>query len=48
MTPLQTMLAGAIVGGYLLAGAFFLSFWQRTRDRLFLAFAVSFWMLALN
>jgi hypothetical protein len=32
----------------LIAGLFFLRFWRRTRDGLFLAFAVAFWLLALN
>ena len=29
-------------------GAFFLRFWRRTRDRLFLIFALAFWLLGLN
>jgi len=41
-------LSGFVVAGFLLAGLFFLRFWRRTRDTLFLAFAVSFWLLALN
>jgi Family of unknown function (DUF5985) len=40
--------SGAIVAGHLVAGLFFLRFWARTRDRLFLAFAIAFWVLALN
>jgi uncharacterized membrane protein len=42
------IVAGAIVMGYGIAGLFFLRFWRETRDRLFLAFAVAFWMLALQ
>jgi hypothetical protein len=38
--------SGLIVGGYLIAGLFFLRFHRQTRDRLFLAFAVAFWLLA--
>jgi hypothetical protein len=34
--------------GYAIAGLFFLRFWSRTRDLLFMAFAVAFWLLALN
>ena len=30
------------------AGLFFLRFWRRTRDRLFLIFAVAFWTLGAN
>jgi hypothetical protein len=41
-------LAGLIAMGELIAGLFFLRFWTRTRDWLFLAFAVAFWLLALN
>ena len=29
-------------------GLHFLGFWRRTRDRLFLAFAAAFWLLALS
>jgi hypothetical protein len=32
----------------LVAGLFFLRFWRRTRDGLFLAFAFAFWLLAAN
>ena len=41
-------LAGAVTLGHLVAALFFLSFWRRTADRLFLAFAVAFSLLALN
>ena len=41
-------LAGAVTLGYLVAGVFFLRFWRKTRDRLFLAFAAAFVLLALN
>ena len=36
------VVSGAIMMGYLVAGLFFLRFWQETRDRLFLIFAVAF------
>lgn len=39
------VVAGGIVMGYAVAGLFFLRFWRETRDRLFLAFAVAFWVL---
>jgi hypothetical protein len=31
--------------GFLVAGLFFLRFWRRSQDRLFLAFALAFWLL---
>lgn len=45
---LVTFLAGATVMGFTLAGLFFLRFWTRTRDQLFLAFTASFWLLGLS
>lgn len=41
-------LSGAATFGYVIAMVFFLRFWRRTADRLFLAFAVAFALLALN
>ena len=41
-------LSGALTLGFLIAAVFFLRFWRRTADRLFLAFAVAFFLLALN
>jgi len=41
-------MAGAITIGYLLAAAFFLRFWRKTADRLFLAFGAAFVLLAVN
>ena len=34
--------------GSFLAGVMFLRFWRDTSDRLFLWFALAFWMLAVN
>jgi hypothetical protein len=48
MSLLPTFLAGAIVAGFALAGLFFLKFWRRTRDGLFLAFTGAFWLLGLG
>jgi len=42
------LLAGAVACTYVIAGVFFLRFWRRTRDRLFLSFAGAFWLLAVN
>jgi predicted permease len=41
-------MSGAVFFGFLIAGIFFLRFWKRTRDRLFLAFALAFWLMAAN
>jgi hypothetical protein len=41
-------LSGAITMGFLVAGFFFLRFWKRTRDSLFLAFAAAFFLLGLG
>lgn len=45
---LYDFLAGVLTGGFLVAGLFFLRFWHRTRDGLFLAFALAFWLLGLG
>jgi len=34
--------------GYLVAALFFARFWKKTGDRLFVAFAIAFVLLALN
>jgi hypothetical protein len=41
-------LAGAVTLGYMVAAIFFLRFWRRTADRLFIAFAAAFALLATN
>ena len=41
-------LSGAVTLGFVIAAVFFLRFWGRTGDRLFLAFAIAFFLLALN
>jgi len=41
-------LSGAVSAGFLIAGLFFLRFWRRSRDGLFAAFAIAFWLLGLN
>lgn len=44
---LMYFLAGAITIGLLIAGLFFLRFWRRTGDSLFLAFSIAFGLLGL-
>ena len=48
MTSLLEFLSGAVTMGFIVAGLFFLRFWKRTRDPLFLAFALAFWLLGLT
>lgn len=48
MTELYPFLGGVVTMGLIVAGLFFLRFWKRTHDGLFLAFAVAFWLLGLN
>jgi hypothetical protein len=48
ITSVEGLIAGAIATGYLVAGLFFLKFWSRTRDGLFLAFSAAFGLLALG
>jgi len=40
--------AGLLSAGFVAIGLYFLKFWRRTGDRLFLAFAAAFALLALN
>lgn len=48
METLAQFLSGAVTLAYLVASIFFLRFWTRTNDRLFLSFAAAFALLALN
>jgi hypothetical protein len=41
-------LAGAVTLCYIVATLYFVTFWRRTGDRLFLSFALAFGLLALN
>jgi hypothetical protein len=45
---LLDFLSGAITMGFAVCGLFFWRFWRRTRDSLFVCFAVAFWLLALG
>lgn len=44
---LYDFLAGAVAFGFLVCALFFLRFWKRTRDGLFLAFALAFGLLGV-
>ncbi|HUG90379.1 MAG TPA: DUF5985 family protein [Planctomycetaceae bacterium] len=45
---MDNFLIGAIAMASWIVGLFFLRFWRDTRDRLFLIFAVAFWLLGLT
>lgn len=45
---LQDFLGGAVSMGFAIAALMFLGFWRRSREGLFLAFAGSFALLAIN
>lgn len=47
MEMLFDFLSGAITMGFVVAGLFFLRFWKRTQEGLFVAFALAFWLLGL-
>lgn len=48
MTMIEGFLLGVIATSSLTAGVFFLRFWKKTRDRLFLAFAFFFLVEVVN
>ena len=43
-----TFLNGATTAGCAIAGLVFLKFWRESNDRLFFAFALAFWILAID
>lgn len=45
---LYNFLSGAVTFGFFVCALFFLRFWRRTRDELFLAFAMAFALLGLG
>lgn len=45
---LYDFLSGAVAFGFLVAGLFFLRFWSRVRDPLFIWFALAFWLLGVG
>lgn len=48
MIRLELFVGGMITGGYLVIALFFMKFWARNRDLLFIAFAAAFFLLAAN
>jgi hypothetical protein len=45
---MMSFLHGMVTMGFIFAGLFFLRFWRRTKEGLFVIFALAFWLLALN
>jgi hypothetical protein len=45
---LYDFLSGAVVCGFLVCGLFFLRYWYRSRDELFLTFALAFGLLGVG
>ena len=45
---LYDFLSGAVALGFFICGLFFLRFWRRTRDALFVGFAVAFALLGAS
>jgi hypothetical protein len=45
---MMAFMHGMVTMGFIIAGLFFLRFWRRTKDGLFVVFALAFWLLALN
>lgn len=48
MSEFAGFFSGLITMGFAVCSAFFLRFWSRTRDWLFLVFAGAFFLLAVN
>jgi hypothetical protein len=48
MMPSADFFSGLIAMGFAVCAVFFLRFWRRTRDSLFLVFSIAFLLLALN
>lgn len=48
MTSMYSFLSGAAMMGAFVSGLFFLRFWRKTQDRLFLIFALSFLLMGLE
>lgn len=47
-TPAEIFFLGVMTALCVVAGLFFLKFWRKTRDALFLAFAASFFVRGFN
>lgn len=47
MEEFNDFVRGAVAMGYAAAGLFFLRFYVRTRDRLFIMFCIALWLLGI-
>ena len=45
---MDQFLLGLVVMAAAIAGLVFLRFWRKTRDRLFVVFAIAFWLMSLH
>lgn len=45
---MMPLLHGMVTMGFIIAGLYFLRFWRRTKDQLFIVFALAFWLLAIH
>jgi hypothetical protein len=45
---LHLFMNGAVTLGCAVVGLFFLRFWRKSHDRLFMLFAIAFWLLGVN
>lgn len=45
---MEELILGATAMAFAVAGLFFLRFWRDTGDRLFLLFALSFWLMSFG
>lgn len=43
---MRDLISGMLIAGYIVAGLHFLKFSRSSRDRLFVMFAIAFWILA--
>ncbi len=48
MIAAYTFISGMVAAGFFVSGLFFLRFWRRTQDGLFISFALAFWLLGLG
>lgn len=48
MNDAYSFLSGAAAMGAWIGGLYFLKFWSRTKERLFLLFAVAFWIMSME
>jgi hypothetical protein len=48
MTGIYSFLSGSAMMGAFVSGLFFLRFWRKTQDRLFLIFSLSFVLMGLE